>query len=169
MQPLACSHCCWLLPHSPVPLVALLNHWLVPQWPLPQATNCQWATVSGPAQSLVSTTAGPSHKQLSVSNCWWPLQSTVGKVVVLRLRLRLETDPGFSQGSPCLGPVDEQGGPGRRLKAVFRRAPEPSPRPPTGQAQVLRWHPPSPPLSPHGSHRLNRTQSAELAPASGQP
>ena len=33
----------------PVPLVVLLCHWSMPvRRPLPQATNCQWATISGP-------------------------------------------------------------------------------------------------------------------------
>ena len=34
--------------------------------PLPQATNCQGVTVSHPAQPLVSTAVGPSHKQPTV-------------------------------------------------------------------------------------------------------
>ena len=79
------------------PLVGLLSPWLVPYWapppsdqlsvsdcwwscsaicwhgsgPLPQATNCQWVTVGGPAQSLVGQWAPLPSDQLSVSDCWW--------------------------------------------------------------------------------------------------
>ena len=31
--------------------------------PLPKLSNCQWVTISGPAQLLVSRAIGPSHKQ----------------------------------------------------------------------------------------------------------
>ena len=77
------------------PLVGLLSPWLVPYWapppsdqlsvsdcwwscsaigwhgsgPLPQATNCQWVTVGGPAQSLVGQWAPPPRDQLSMSDC----------------------------------------------------------------------------------------------------
>ena len=39
------------------------------EWAPPQATNCQGVTVSHPAQPLVSTAMGPSHKQPTVKEC----------------------------------------------------------------------------------------------------
>lgn len=86
-QPLTHSHCC-----APLPCSLLLgNHYRCSAigWchkgPTPQATNCQWVTVSGPAQPLVSaivglyprwpwswTVIGQHHSRPSqLTNCQW--------------------------------------------------------------------------------------------------
>jgi len=56
-----CPNCNTAPPHSARPL----------RGPHPQVGNCQLATVSGPAQPLVSAAIGPSPKQATVSK--WPL------------------------------------------------------------------------------------------------
>ena len=108
--------------------------------PLPQVSNCQWVTVSGPAQPLVADTVGPSPKQPTVSE--WPLvvqwsansQWSGGHQAGREREVRDRSQP--SSWGP---PAHQASGCGNRPGAVSCRAPEPSPRPPAGPAQALRW------------------------------
>ena len=107
--------------------------------PLPQASNCQWVTVSGAAQPLVGGAVCPSHKQPTVSKRPLVAHSASGQrsggcqpESEVRGRSRLH------QASPSLGSVGELGVPENRLGTVSCRSPETLPRSPTGQAQPLR-------------------------------
>ena len=64
------------------------------------------------------------------------------------------------------------GGPGEKLRAMSFKAPEPSPRPPTGEAQALKQQqtsPQSPPFRPNGGGSLHGLQSVGPVPRNFGP
>ena len=133
---------CLITPHCITWQQVLLSHCLVSQWapptsnhlsmsdhylscsaigqccsgPRPQATTCQSATLSCPAQLLVSAAVGLAYRQLSVRDHWGndsvKGQWCGGHQVESEVRGRFRPAPKRPYSSPSLGPVGELEGPG---------------------------------------------------------
>ena len=95
-----------------------------------------------------------------------PAPPTVGLTVVLKANSAVSGRfPGALQALRTRG-WWVSWGLGDRLRAMSRRAPEPSPRLPAGRAQALRQQrasPPSPPLPPNGGGCLHGWQPTEAS------
>ena len=139
--------------------------------PCPQQPTVR-VTTSGPIQPLVGTSVGSTPKQPTVSK--QPLVRAFSANGLWSGSCQAENEVRSGSkpspwGPPAHSPLGQRmsEGPREQTGGCVYRAPELWPRPPNGQTQTLRlqWpFPPSPPLWPHGSGRLHRTQPVGPAP-----
>ena len=150
----------WVQPFAPGPCCAPLTPCPVTRGRLPPDHQGSCSAIgqhlSGPRPPATQLSEWPLVSPFSQlqSGTWWPSAER---------KVRSGSQP-FPQGSQthllARGPVNWRG-PGNRPGAVSWRAPEPVPRPHTGQTQALRWRwtSPHPPALWPNSSSLHKMQS----------